>query len=320
MHKYQVALTACDSYDRKQVRQALLRQFELLGGVDKFIAPGDTVLLKPNFIAAKTTEKPAQTHPTVICETARIVKQAGASPLLGDSPAWNDIKTCIAALGMKDELESLGVETVKFDRGKNVPIDGGSIKICRAALNVDKIINLPKLKSHQQLWASFAIKNMFGIVPGKLKACLHFSRGADKTHFCRMLIDIYRACPPVLNIIDGVVAMQGPGPINGYPKELGFIVGGVDPVACERVCCKLLDCDPAKLPIIRTAEQVGFGCPDFDSIDVLGDCIEELQCTDFLWAEQIPVKFSFIRVCRSISRQVILLLKNRSKAVPVEKG
>ncbi len=320
MQEYKVALTACENYERQNVRQALLRQFELLGGVGKFILPGETVLLKPNFIAAKTTEKPAQTHPAIICEIARIVKEAGASPLLGDSPAWNDINTCINALGIKDELENIGVETVKFGRGKNVPIDGGSINICQTALSVDKIINLPKLKSHQQLWASFAIKNMFGIVPGKLKAFLHFSRGGDESRFCRMLIDIYRACPPAVNIIDGVVAMQGPGPINGYPKELGFIVGGVDPVACELVCCKVLDCDPAKLPIIRTAGQMEFGCPDLESIDILGDRIENLKCTDFLWAEQIPIKFSLIRVCRSISRQVILLLKNRPKTTRTKKG
>ena len=87
--------------------------------------------------------------------------------------------------------------------------------------NADVIINLPKFKSHQQLKATFAVKNMFGCVSGKRKALWHFRKGGSVDDFCELLIDIYRFLNPVLTIIDAVTAMDGPGPINGKARALG---------------------------------------------------------------------------------------------------
>lgn len=313
--KAQVAVTRCTDYQAEKIAQAIDRQFSLLGGLDKFISGGDTVLLKPNFIAAKPRSEAVQTDPAVILAVAQMVKDFGARPFVGDSPAWKNIFACIKVLELEEPLRKLGVPVKQLNKPKRCRIAGSRVGISTVALEADKIINLPKLKAHQQLVATFAVKNMFGCVCGKEKAFWHFAKGKSHGDFCRMLIEIYKLLTPVVTIIDGVVAMEGPGPIRGEAKPLGFLIGGTDPVACEMVCCELIDFKAEKLPMIQTARQIGFGCSDMSRIDVAGDDYADFVCTDFQLAEQIPVRFSLSHVCKSVAKQLILLAESVRKGV-----
>jgi len=90
---------------------------------------------------------------------------------------------------------------------------------------------------------------------------------------------------------------------------LGWLIGGVEPIACETICCKLVDIDPADVPIIRTARQMSFGCSDFDKIEITGDDFPENVCTDFELPHLIPLRFSLPHVCKSIAKQILLLAK-----------
>ena len=308
-----VAVTRCADYGGDKITEVVERQFSLLGGVGKFINRGDRVLLKPNFIVPRPRAEAVQTDPAVILAVAKIARDFGAHPFVGDSPAWSSTAGCIKALGMEDDLKRLGVGFKQLDKPKRHTIAGSSIGISGAALEADKIINLPKLKTHQQLVATFAVKNMFGCVCGKEKAFWHFARGKSHEKFCEMLIGIYKLLAPVVTIIDGVVAMEGPGPINGRAKELGFIVGGIDPVACEMVCCELINLNPDEVPIIQTAKRIGFGCSDFGRIDIVGDDYADFICTDFEPAQRTPLRFSFPHICRSAAKQLILLAKAGAK-------
>src|SRR4030042_6623313 len=112
---------------------------------------------------------------------------------------------------------------------------------------------MPKFKTLQQRVATFAVKNMFGCVSGKRKALWHFAKGKNADEFCELLIEIYKFLNPALTIIDAVTIMDGPGPIRGRARPLGWIIGGTDPVACEMVCCKLVNLNPEDIPIISTA-------------------------------------------------------------------
>ena len=125
-----------------------------------------------------------------------------------------------------------------------------------------------------------------------------------------MLIAIFQLLGPVLTIIDGVVAMQGKGPINGDPKPLGLIVGGTDPIACEALCCELVRFKPDEMPIIRTAKEIGFGCADLEKINILGDDYKTLICNDFQPSDQTPLNFSFLHICMSVTKQLIFLAKS----------
>lgn len=307
-----VALQRCRSYDAPKVYHAVCRQFELLGGTNSFFSRNQRVLIKPNLIVPYGPEIPAQTHPEVIYAVARCVKDAGAIPLVGDSPAWGNVWTCLKALGADERLKHLGVEIVQLNNPVPVPIEGSIVKISRIALEADAVINLPKLKAHQQLAATFAFKNMFGCVAGlggKEKAWWHFARGGQKEQFCRLIIGIFQRLNPVLNLIDGVVGMEGQGPINGTPRQVGYLVASRNPAACERICCRLVGFNPKDLPLLQTAEQMGYS---LDSpIAVAGDIFEEPACPDFKPAVETPLRFTLLRICRSIARQGWMLLKNK---------
>lgn len=305
-----VALVKAGQYDSKTIADAIERIFELLGGIENFVSRGDRVLIKPNFIAPRTNESAVQTHASVILEIARVLKDAGAKPFIADSPAWKNTEACVNILGLDEPLKKLGVPVRQLNKPKRFKIAGSSIAISRVALDADKIINVPKLKTHQQLVATFAVKNIFGCVPGKEKAFWHFARGKKHHDFCEMLIEIYKLLNPVVTIIDAVVAMEGMGPLSGSPRKLGCLVASADPIACELICASLIGLDPDQLPIINTAKKLRFGCSNYDSIQLLGDGLEELKCPDFEQARPVPLRFTFPRICISAAKQALFLAKS----------
>lgn len=306
-----VIVCRCWSYQSEEVRGALERFWDLAGGIHSFIRPSDRVLIKPNLIAPSRAEQAAQTHPMVIVTLAQMVKEAGGKPMVGDSPAWGDVRACLKALEIDTVLDSMQVPMVPLDKAVRVRIDGARVGLSRAALEADVIVNVPKFKMHQQLGATFAVKNLFGCVVGKEKPLWHFLRGGDAGAFCRLLIGICRHLGPAMNLIDAVVGMEGQGPISGSPRPLGYLVGGPDPIACEYACCRLVGLDPATLPILRTAGEMGFGCAGPEAMRVLGDALPQAPCSDFRFAEQTPLRFTLPRICKSVVKQAVLLLKNR---------
>jgi uncharacterized protein (DUF362 family) len=314
-----VTLTRCDDYAPAKVAACLQRHFDLLGGIDSFVRPGDSVLIKPNLIAPRSHRHATQTHPVVITELARLLMDFGAKPFVADSPAWTNAVNCAKKLRLDEPLKKLGVPLRQLNNPVSCSLDqrGTKVGISSLALDTDVIINLPKFKSHQQLVATFAVKNMFGCVSGKRKAYWHFARGAEQD-FCELLLNIYRRLNPALTIIDGIMAMDGPGPIRGRTRPLGWLIGGTDPIAAERICCRLIDMSPSDIPIIRTAERLHFGCTETDEIQILGDPYVDRICTDFQPAKPIPIRFSLLHVCKSITKQIILLTKSAFGREPAD--
>lgn len=312
-YQHTVALQQCRSYDPQHLFMAIHKQLELLGGVDRFFQTGQRVLIKPNLIIPKTVDVPAQTHPEVIYALARVVKEKGGIPVVGDSPAWSTTSNCLKVLGIEKRLKALDVEIVNLNHPVRMNIAGANVRISRVALEADVIINLPKLKAHQQLGATFAFKNMYGCVcglGGKEKAYWHFAKGKDFEPFCQMIVGIYQKLNPVLNIIDGIIAMEGQGPINGQPRHVGYMIAGTDPVACERICCELVGFEPRDLPLLSTAQKMGVGIGANAPITIVGDSYTKTACRDFKPAIQTPLRFTFPRICKSIAKQCLILLKS----------
>ena len=306
-----VTLIRCTDYSESKIAESISRHFELLGGLENFVKPGDTVLLKPNFIAPRSRRHATQTHPSVVIGVARLLKDFGARPFVGDSPAWSNVFACVKALKLEEPLRKLSVPVKQLDKPKwcRVGRSNAKVGISSVALDADVIINLPKFKTHQQLVATFAVKNMFGCVSGKRKALWHFSKGRKESDFCEFLIDIFDYLKPVMTIVDGVMAMDRRGPIRGRTRALGWLIGGTEPMALETICCRLVNIKTGELPILKTARQLGLCCPDLDKIEILGDDFPEEICTDFELSEPSPLRFSLLHVCKSICKQVILLSK-----------
>jgi uncharacterized protein (DUF362 family) len=310
-----VTLTQCSDYSRPKISRAIATHFELLGGLEKFVKHGDSVLLKPNFIAPRSRRCATQTDPSVLLEVAALLKDFGARPFIGDSPAWGNVFSCIKALKLEEALRKLSVPVKQLNKPKKCRIGAKNIKvgISSFALDADVIINLPKFKTHQQLVTTFAVKNMFGCISGKRKALWHFVKGKNADDFCELLIEIYKFLNPVLTIIDAVTVMDGPGPIRGRARPLGYILGGTDPLALEVICAKLVNINPENLPIIKTAKKMQLNTPETDSIKILGDSLPQSPCMDFELPRLIPIRFSLPHVCKSICKQVIILAKSLIK-------
>jgi len=313
MNQVKVSIIKCADYESQSVRAALLKHFELHGGMESLISKGDMVLIKPNLIAPKPRECSTQTDPAMIYELAKLLVDYGAKPFVGDSPAWADARSCANALGLIEPLAKLGVAVKQLDEPvkRRLEFCRTRVGISRYALEADKIINLPKLKTHQQLVATIAVKNMFGCVSGKAKAVWHYRKGETFEEFCTMLIGIYKLLNPALNIIDAVVAMEGPGPIRGNPVKLGWTAASTDPVAAEIICSEIIGIDAGKLPIIETAKKLHFGCVERQNIAVIGQIPSDNERSNIKMAELVPLRFTPLRIIKSIIRQIIILVKSR---------
>ena len=312
MTNYRAAAVHCKSYKNPELSKAIARQFELLGPIETFVKPGDRVLIKPNMIAPKPRQYPVQTHPCVIIETARLLKDAGAKVIVGDSPAWGTVFSCARALGLTEPLKHLGIPLRALNRPVYQKIGQSQTRVGISSVlqEVDTIINIPKFKMHSQMAGTFAVKNMFGCVCGKWKPYFHFTKGSSQEQFSRFLIDLYKAIAPKLTIIDAVVAMQGSGPINGSPRNLGWIISSTDPIACERICAKLINMPAEYFPIIKTAKTMQYGCTNDNAIKILGDIPDFSIQQNFTPAKPSPIRFSLIRIIKSITKGLFISLLN----------
>jgi uncharacterized protein (DUF362 family) len=309
MPSTKVILTNCPDYGPGKLAEAIEKHLSLMGGLHKFISRGDKVLLKPNFIAPKRRSRAVQTDPEIILQMAGMLKDLGAKPFVGDSPAWGNTYDCIKALKLEEPLRKMDVPVKQLNRPRWLKISTNNLKvgISTEALDADRIINLPKFKTHQQLVATFAVKNIFGCVCGKRKAFWHFVNGGNEQLFCEFLIEIYKILSPAFTLIDGIMAMDGVGPIRGRARPLGLLIGGLEPVSCEVICARLTGYEPDDIPIIKTARKISFGCAELNDIVVVGEKFEDHLCNDFVPAPLTPIRFSLLHVCKSICKQTVLL-------------
>lgn len=314
-----VCLARCASYDPVLVRQSLSALLEPLGGMSAFVKPGQRVLLKPNLIVPRRADQAITTHPEVVRAAALAVREAGATPVIGDSPAFGSAYWVAQACGMAAMAKEIGVEIVDLGhRPRTVRLGSESpfpkMGMGEEVLRADAIINLPKIKTHCQMGMTIAVKNMYGAVAGKRKTWRHFFTD-DRVAFGRMLVAICRLLKPVLTIADGIVALERNGPSEGDPRALGILAASADPVALERIIVEILGVDLSTLPVFEAARQMGYGEQNLDQIEVIGEPIESLRVRDYVTIAQMsPISFTLPRVLRSLAKQAKMLLAARLNA------
>ncbi|HLO25930.1 MAG TPA: DUF362 domain-containing protein, partial [Geobacteraceae bacterium] len=236
-----VAITKAESYDRVTVKTAMLLLLAPLGGMKAFVRPGERVLLKPNMLYAKAPEFAVTTHPEVLRAAIELVQEAGGIPLVGDSPGFGDFRKVAGKSGMLRVTEETGAEPVEFSEALEVPASGlfKRFELARPYLEADRVINLPKLKTHEMMTMTCGVKNLFGAVVGHAKAGWHMKAGTDREMFARMLLEIYLLRPPDLTIVDAVSAMEGNGPGSGDPRDVGLLLAGINPVAVDVIAAEI---------------------------------------------------------------------------------
>lgn len=280
-----VSLVRCERYDRHEVEQAVRRVVNLMGGISRFVKPGDQVLLKPNLLSANLPEKHITTHPELVRAVARLVLDAGGTPSVGDSPALEPFNRVAEKSGMAAVARELGINLVPLHAPTPVEPPEGSmfrkIEIAAPVLEADVVINLPKLKTHCQMLLTLGIKNLFGTIVGQQKGEWHFMAGVDRDTFASLHLDIYQVIKPLITIVDGIWGMEGRGPSNGKPRQINLIAASRDAVALDVFLCHLLGVPLISFPLYRAARSRGIGESDIERITTLGDSPDAFSITKF---------------------------------------
>jgi len=241
--------------------EALLAPF---GGMEQFVKKNEKVLLKVNLLSAKEPEKAVTTHPEFVRAVAKAVRKAGGEPYIGDSPAGPFSKRSLKKAYRRSGLETMAGEEkipLNFDTGvKKIDIPKGKrlqrSPICDYVLNADKVIALPKLKTHSFQYLTLASKIMYGVVPGLTKAKYH-AKFPRKERFADMMLDLLTIMKPQLYIMDGIIGMQGQGPGSGDPVKMDLVLASTDYVAMDISVCKILGVEPVAIPALKRAKVRG---------------------------------------------------------------
>jgi uncharacterized protein (DUF362 family) len=251
-----VALLPADRYDL-DLSDVVGRGLQLL----KVDVRGKRVLLKPNLVEYES-DRVINTHPALVAGAAQALLRAGAeSIVVAEGPGHRrDIEYLVTSTGFHDHLRDVGVRFVDLNHDDvlEVPLASrftelGSLKLPVELLQADLVVSMPKLKTHHWAGITCSLKNLFGTVPGAVygwpKNILHW-RGIENS-----ILDLAATIRPGLAIVDGIVGMEGDGPIMGTPKPVGCVVMGSDPVAVDATCARVMGLRPEKMRYLHEAGE-----------------------------------------------------------------
>lgn len=302
-----ICIVECESYDSGEISQALTKAVAPYGGWERFIGPGQKVLLKPNFIKALPPERQAITHPVILRTAAEIVRSRGGRAMIGDSPAFGSLSGVMSVAGVREVLNSPTISVVEFQKKQWVNFPRSNFRrvpVAQEKKEFDVIINLPKLKAHSQLLFSGATKNLFGFVCGRWKAYQHFRAKGERERFALLIAELSQSISPALTIIDAIIGMEGTGPVSGNVYKFGVLLAGTNCFAMDLALAELFNLDWHNVPILKTAHNAGIFTPQGIHLEIIGNAekIRERFSKAKLPQALAPISFSFPRLIRGFFR------------------
>jgi uncharacterized protein (DUF362 family)/Pyruvate/2-oxoacid:ferredoxin oxidoreductase delta subunit len=279
-----ISLIKCDDYCKADnaVREAV----GLLGCISAFINPLEKILVKPNLLSPKDPSKAVTTHPEIVRAVIKLVKKAGAVPVVGDSPGGiiRNIKNLWETTQMERICREEKVELINFEAAgsKEFDINDKNIKkvnFSNAVLDCDGIINLPKLKTHALMSFSAGVKNLYGLVPGLMKVEYHKYAFKNKD-FADLLTNIYLFFKDKIRftLIDGILSMEGNGPSAGEVRKTDLIAASRDSAVLDAYLLNELSYDISKSDILKNLKITK---DILKTVEVLGERPESFNLKNF---------------------------------------
>jgi uncharacterized protein (DUF362 family) len=250
-----VSVLKADNYDADLTR-TILTGLAQAGLPD---VKGKRVLLKPNLVEFDTATA-INTHPRIVAAAFEAFRSLGAIVTIGEGPGHRrDTMGLTEEAGYWREIRSLDRHFVDLNRDdvKSISnfLNRQQFFFSETLLGADLIVSLPKMKTHHWAGATLSMKNFFGLVPGAVygwpKNLLHYHGIANS------IVALNRRFRNTFAIVDGIVGMEGNGPIQGRAKPMGVLVFGGDLVAVDSTCCRLMGMDPAKVEYLQLAADLG---------------------------------------------------------------
>ena len=243
---------------------------------------GKRVALKPNLVETAPVSTPINTSPALVVAAARVIRELDAREVFVAEGTGHrrDSELVLDQSGLGDALDAADLRFVDLNiqevearpnRGRRTTLD--ELYLPTPVLRADLIVSMAKLKTHHWAGTTLAMKNLFGVMPGIVygwpKNRLHVE-GIPKS-----IVDIVATVQPHLAIVDGVVGMEGDGPIMGRPKHVGALVVGTNFPAVDATCCRIMKIDPLRVPYLKLAANLRLGPVASYAITQTGTAIDE---------------------------------------------
>jgi len=273
-----VSIVKVAGRDQERIAVGVRRAVEIAGGLAGRIRPGMRVMIKPNLVAPPpSAESGACTNPLVCQAVADVVRELGATPIIAESSARGaDTEAAYRIMGY-DALRGLGYDVVdlKQDKVVQAKVTNGriltEIATFELATQVDAIISVPVMKTHDQGQITLALKNLKGLVTDGDKRRIHLEgmfEGAT---------DLVAHFKPVFAVVDAIIGQEGMGPLLGMPVEMDLILAGADLVAVDAIAGRVMGFAPDEVPITRAAAARCLGTLDESQIEVVGERMAVVQ-------------------------------------------
>lgn len=250
---------------RANVRRAVAA----LGGMERFVRPGETVLIKPNVGWDRLPEQAANTDPGVVAELAALCRSAGAKRVVVADISCNDPRRCFARSGIAAAARAIGAEVFESQQLALVPARlaglASGLEVIEELLRADRVINVPVAKHHGLSRVTLGMKNWFGVL----------GDGRNRLHqdIHRAVAELGALFRPTLTVVDATRVLLRNGPQGGSladVRAVDAVAAGTDPVACEAWGAAQLGLEPRSLGFIVQAEQLGLGRSDVSLVKELG--------------------------------------------------
>ena len=279
MNNKNVSIVKCRDYDFNDVYKAVSEAVAKAKGFPDI--EGKIVLLKPNLLYPVAPEKAVTTHPAILSAVIRFIKEKNPSRIIvGDSPGVAAMDTAGKKSGLKKIAEDHDVEWIEFNKPVLLENKDGKIQKqfypAQIVCDSDVIITIPKLKTHEMMYYTGALKNLFGTIPGLNKSRFHFNF-PEKDDFATMIVDLNIALKSSYAIMDAITAMDGPGPGSGNPKHLGLVLASPNLLALDITAAELIGYNSMEIPILRIAVENGYWLNSKDEIIQTGENPQDVK-------------------------------------------
>jgi len=244
---------------------------------------GKRIVLKPNLVEFDP-KGVINTHPAVIEAAIASFRSLGAREVVvAEGPGHRrDNEYLLTASGVYDVINEhrvryvdLNTDDVRLIKLRSSFTDLKQLYLPETLFNADLLVSMPKLKTHHWAGVTLSLKNMFGIVPGSIygwpKNALHWAG------IHRSILDINSSLPiPQFAIVDGIVGMEGNGPLQGQAKQSGVLILGEDLVAVDATAARLMKIEPRKIDYLEIADRF-LGNISYEKIELVGERLERFQ-------------------------------------------
>lgn len=232
------------------------------------LSPESRVLVKPNLLSRHAPSKAVTTHPDVLRAVIWALQSRGVRHItVADSPGGPYSPAAMRGIYATCEITAVCEETgvsLYTDCNSAPRASNGRLvrefTLIEPVHSCDFIVNVPKLKTHVLTGLSGAVKNLFGCVPGLLKAEFHM-QFPEREQFCQMLVDLCETVQADIHIVDGIIAMEGDGPAGGLARPVGLLLAGENPYQVDLALCHYMGFAPMDAPVLAAAHRCGL-CDD----------------------------------------------------------